>query len=52
MTLAKGRGMTTFLVGHVTAKGPWPAPGSSSTWWIPCCTSKASNTTRTGCCGP
>ena len=49
----QARGVAIVLVGHVTKDGgARRARGCSSTWSTPCCRSRATATTRCGCCGP
>lgn len=45
--MAKSTGITVILVGHVTKEGALAGPACWSTWWTPCCTSRATRTART-----
>ena len=38
MQLAKGQGITVFVIGHVNKEGSIAGPRFWSTWWTACCT--------------
>ena len=40
MRIAKGRGITFFIIGHVTKEGALAGPRCLNTLWTPCCTSR------------
>ena len=48
MHLAKGMGITIFIVGHVTKEGRWQAQGYWNTWWTQCCILKETVMLPTG----
>lgn len=48
MHLAKGMGITIFIVGHVTKEGTVAGPRYWNTWWTQCCILKETVMLPTG----
>ena len=51
MQIAKGLGVTIFIVGHVTKEGVVAGPGCWNTWWTPCFILRVTVMPPTGSCG-